>query len=367
MKRALLVLPLLLAALVWWERSLVARAAHEREARSRVGRLVPAEEKQGLSLSALRLERAGTGVLTYGRVRGRWRSLDTSLAPADLGAIERLVGGLLDAQGFVVSEEVSEAAAWGIGAPTSWRVSLCGPRVLEAPDGDVQLAFDLGASVPDEGGSFVRLRGAREVWAIDADPAALLEPPVAGLPPLLEPYVVPRDWEGWSQGLTRLAVRHAAGSRFALERRAVEVTPEELRAGRAPWEWVLVPDAGPGAAPPVTTGVTTGERPAAGLPAHAFSLFVQRLSYVDVLDPARRAELLEGTRRPDELLLGAEGGATLVLRLGAPLEDGRVPLWNEATGTLYAVEAELAALALPGVEAFLEGSDANPWDPWLRR
>lgn len=350
MTRTLLALAALLAGLLWVERSLAARAGEARASRSRVGHLIAPEERAQLSLSALRLEHAGQPLLTYGRVRGRWRQIETHLAPADVSAIEGLVKGLLDAQGFVVSDEPSEAALWGVATPEGWRVSLCGPKVLEAPDGDVQLAVDLGASVPEDGGSFVRRRGSREVWAIDADPRSFLEPPVAGLPPLLEPYVVPRDWPGWGQGLRRIEVRRAEGERFVLERRPVEVTPDELRAGKPPWTWILAP--GP------------AERPAAELPAHAFSLFLQRIPFVDVVDPARLEELGQAS---GELVLEGEDGSRLSVRLGAADAAGRALAWNDDTRTLFAVEAEVAPLALPGVQAFLEGATENPWDPWLRR
>ncbi len=354
MRRALVLLPLLLAALLLWERALARGAAGERDLRGRVGRIVPEERRAALALSALRVERPGVPTRTYGRLRGRWRALELFGAPADARAIGALADGLLDAQGFVVSDAPDEAAAYGIVGPDALRVSLCGPRVLEDPGGDVQIAFDVGASLPGEGqqGSFVRVRGAREIWSIDADPRAALAPRAGGLPALLEPWVVPMDWEGWRGGVTRVSVRDAAGARLALERRAREVTPEELRAGRPPWDWVLAPGA--------------LELPAAPVPAQAFSLFVQRLPYADVLDPARADALGARAGTGGALTLEAEGASPWTLLFGAPLPDGRVPVWSTPSETLYAMEPAPAALALPGVEPFLEASQANPWDPWLR-
>lgn len=351
MKRALLVLVLLLAGLFTWERALATRAHDARAQKSRVGRLISDETRAGLSLSAVRLERRGAGTLTYGRVRGRWRCLDVFLAPADVGALESLVQGLLDAQGFVVSDDTDDAAAYGIGGADAVRVSLCGPQVLEDPSGDVQIAFDLGASVPGQGGAFVRQRGVKEVWAIDSDPRAALEPTSPELPPLLEPYVVPRDWEGWRSGLVRLTVRRTDGPSFVLERRTFDVPPEELRGGRVPWKWILAP--GP------------SERDAARLQAHAFSLFVQRIAYVDVLDPRER-DALTGADA-NELVIECAEGPPLVLRFGNALPDGTTPVWNDDTSTLLAVDAEVLRLVLPDVGLFLEDSDANPWDAWLHR
>jgi len=351
MRRVILALTLVFAGLLAWERALAARAHDARAEKSRVGRLVPEALRAKLSLSAVRLERGGADTLTYGRVRGRWRCLDRFLAPADVGAIERLVGGLLDAQGFVVSDDTAEASAYGLVGADRVRVSLCGPRVLEDPSGDVQIAFDLGASVPGEGGSFVRQRGSRDVWAIDSDPRAALVSATPELPPLLEPYVIPRDWAGWRDGLVRLEVRPTGGPSFVLERRTFELPPEKLRAGRVPWKWILQP--GP------------SERPAARLQSHAFSLFVQRIPYVRVLDPARRDELVPPG--VSELTIEAAGSASLVLRFGPALPDGTTPVWNVDTGSLLALDAEVLPLTLPDLALFLEDSEANPWDPWLRR
>ena len=356
MRRALVLLGLSAALLFAWERNLSRRAALERLERSRVGQLVSPEERASLSLSALRIEERGQPTRTYGRVRGRWRCIEHFLAPADVGALESLVQSLLDAQGFVVTDRIDDASAYGVTGTSALRVSLCGPKVLEDPGGDVQLAFDLGSSVPRDGGSFLRRRGEPEVWAVDADPRAFLQHEPA-TPPLLEPYVVPRDWPGWRAGLTRLRIERAQGSRFVLERRRFELPPEELRAGRVPWRWILQPG--------------SSERDAARLQSHALSLFVQRIPFEEVLDPRLREQAF-GAATTDRLVLEAEGVDALELWF-APLpatrgdDDADHVAWNPETGTLFRVSGAVVDLALPSVELFLADSDANPWHPYLER
>ena len=191
MNRALVVVATLVALLFLWDRALLDAAHEERAARSRVGRLVSEEERASLPIAAVRIELGDEGLL-YGRVGGAWRCLDFHRAYVDGNAVESLVNKLTRAQGFVVSDDPGEAKTYGINTTDTVRVVVCGPNVVDDPNHDALVTFDVGTSVPGRDGAFVRLRGSKEVWAIDSDPRRELTPHAPGLPPLLDPGVVPR-------------------------------------------------------------------------------------------------------------------------------------------------------------------------------
>ena len=114
-------------------------------------------------------------------------------------------------------------------------------RSLEDPSGDVRASLEVGKSIPGAG-AFVRKRGTKEIFAIDVDPRAELEPRVApGLPPLLEPGAVPESWSGWESGLVEITIERADGERTLLARRELELEPEALAEGRMPLKWILDP------------------------------------------------------------------------------------------------------------------------------
>ena len=294
MRRRLLLLAAAAVLLAVWERSLASAARRERAARSRVGRMVPEEERASMPIAALKLEGGGQR-LTFGRVGGRWRCLELHQAPASRASIQSLVDKLTRSQGVVQTTDVEQAPTYGINTPATIRVSICGPRVLEEPGGDVLVTFDVGQAVPGRDGAFVRRRGTPAIWSIDANPHVELAERVApGLPPLLEPGLVPRDWPGWTSGLVRVFVDFADGSAYELAKRPVELAPEDLQAGALPWSWVLLREG--------------AERATANQATTAFTLFLERVPYLDVLDRAQRTALGLDTPRAVVTLAGYEEG-----------------------------------------------------------
>lgn len=346
MRRRLLLAALACAALVAWNLALESRAVERRSARGRVGRVLPAERRQGLPVAALRLEAAGGERWTYVRRAGRWSGLSFP-GVCDGAAIEGLIAGLLEARGLVVSEDTAEAPAYGIAAPQTLVVSLCGPRAQGDPGGDVLEAFEIGSSVPARETSFLRRRGERAIWSLDADlRAPLLRRGRPGLPPLLEPCVVPQAWPGWREGLARVRVERSGAPSFVLERRSVEVTPEELGRGQRPWSWTVVGDQGETEAAPA---------------ADAFAGFLPRAPWSDVLDPASGA----GAPPRARLVLEGAQGAALELLFGAPTAAG-TPLEVPAFESLVLVTPEVEALLLPAVEALTSPEEDDPWSAFLR-
>lgn len=351
MKRAVVVLALLVLALGVWERALSAGAAKTRAGRSRVGGLLTKEEREGLPIAALRVELGGEHWL-YGRVKGMWRCLDYREAPASPAAIQAVVDGLTKAEGVVYTADVAQSEEYGINVASTVRVALCGPHVLDDPNGDVLIAFDVGARIPGRDGCFVRRRGTKEIWGIDSDPRTPLETRAApGLPPLLEPGVVPSSWPGWKTGLQQVFVDLVDGTGYGLERQLLEIDPSELGPGKTPWVWML------------DTG--GDERRAAEGPATAFSLFLRRVPYADVLDRERRTELVLDPPHQTITLASSEGDP-LQLFVGPPLPSGGAPVWVPFSATLYLVPDAIVPLLAPEIARFAEGSEENPWDGYLR-
>jgi hypothetical protein len=121
-----------------------------------------------------------------------------------------------------------------------------------------------------------------------------------------------------------------------------------------PWEWVLLAPDGE----PASTRVVE----AAG----AFVGFLERLPYAAVLDPAQKESL--GLAPPRAVVtLEPREGPPLRLEFGPPGERERVPLWVEASGTLFHVEARTLELALPAREVLTaEHGEQDPWSAALR-
>lgn len=349
MRRALLVLVALLVALTLAERWLAGRELHPRA----VGALFAPEEAERLRHQpALTVELAGASH-RYGRVAGRWRCLSYHDAPADGRALQELLDGIARAEGVVHADSSAEAPAFGINTPRTITLAIQGPRA-QSPGGDVQAELEVGLALSTASGAssgcFVRKKGTREIWSIVDDLRAPLEARLApGLPPLLAPSAVPEAW--LEQGeLLRVTLARGA-ERQVVERRERELDPQTSPPGLRPWKWVRVGSEGPGGEAEVSEG---------------YPSFLLRLPYVDVLDPARRAEV--GLDTPAATLtLEARAGAPLVLAFGARDAGGRVALWVADSGTLYLVGPETFRLALPDAPLLATPpGDEDPWSQALR-
>lgn len=322
MRAALYTLAGLVVLLLVADRALAGRAEESRLARQRVGTLFTQEEAEELRrLPALTLELSGERH-RYGRIEGEWRCLSRFDAPCDGRLVQELIDAVVRAEGLVQTRRVEDAPRYGINVPETARIVLQGPRAGQAPGGDVRAVLEVGSG--DEAGSFARRQGTKEIWSVAGDlRARLARRPAPGLPPLLQEGLVPQRWRETSGGIVRLE-RRAPDGTLIVERRERELEPSEVRPGMLPWTWVLDPGA--------------NERADDGL--ERFVAAVEALTYVDVLDPARGAEL--GLETPVATLV-------LVPHEGAPLELAFGP--RDAAGGVAAVDGTLYRLASTALDA----------------
>lgn len=349
MRRAVLKLALLVLALLLVERGLAVRAARSRAETRRVGMLFTREEAERLRKQpALRIEASGESH-AYGRIEGQWRCLSYHQAPADGRALQALLDGIVQAEGIVHAATSEEAPAFGINTPHTLRVSIQGPRAGQDPAGDVLATLEIGASERGREGCFVRRKGTREIWSIASDLRVPIERRLGpDLPPLLEPALVPGAWLELG-GAVRIVLERA-GTRTSLERRERALDPSEMTPGALPWKWVLVP-------------------PAPDSPAHeipeSFVSFLERLPYVAVLDPARRAELVPEPASASVTLETPQGPAVR-LEFG-PASADALAVWVPLSGTLYQLDADMVELALPTQERLTAPpASEDPWSAALR-
>jgi hypothetical protein len=360
MIRPLGMLAALVLALALADAWLASRERRARDEERRVGALFPREEAEHLRKQpALRIELAGEAH-SYGRVDGRWRCLSYHQAPADARAVQALLDGIAQAEGIVHADTSEEAPAFGINTPRTLRVSIQGARATQDRGGDVLATLEIGSAQGGREGCFVRRKGTPEIWSIASDLRAPLERRLApGLPPLLEPSVTPAAWLEEGGGAVRVTLARGE-ARTVLERRERELDPAAMEPGTVPWEWILDPA---GAA-------TVLDERVAG----AFTGFLERLPYVAVLDPAKKDALVLAATEAT-ITLEARTEAPLVLAFGRSAGEEPVPLWVDSSGTLFQVEAAIAALALPEAASLLEAAalaaeraqdEDDPWSAALR-
>ncbi|HKB14624.1 MAG TPA: hypothetical protein VKF62_01085, partial [Planctomycetota bacterium] len=220
------------------------------------------------------------------------------------------------------------------------------------PASDLLLSLDVGAAAPAIGGGYVRRTGEREIWSVDVNLREELAPEgPTPLPPLVERTLFPTAWPGAAKGMKSFRVEPAGAEPFELEGRPREVSPEDMRAGKSPWQWFV-------------------KRPSGELPANE----ALASSYAAFLQRAPRLEVAEATLEPQAGLSSPMGKVVLVPNEGDPLVvtvgSGRigtgVPVKNSFGGTLDLAAPLVAQLLLPRAEQLLQPAGPNPWEPFLK-
>jgi hypothetical protein len=353
MGRQLTIMAVALAALVAWERSLVRQAATVRSESARIVRVFDAETMlEGRPIAAIRI-RHGDAIYLYIYHEGIWRCMQAHGAPALASKIDAIVPKLFAAEGVVQTTRAEEAAVYGVDTEETIRLALCGAGVLEDPTGDVILAIDIGRSIPATGGSFVRpADGGGEIWAVNVDFRDELAGMEQGMPPMLDPHVVPEAWPGWRTGLRRIVIEIAGDERTIVQRHERELSDEEQRAGMPSWQWTV--ERGDIVRPGDLTQLWT------------YTNFLASLPYAGILAPRPAEEI--GLDHPRAVLtMESADGQRAQIVIGGSSPRGGVVALSTVARTVFELDPALVDALLPPAQLLTGEHDENPWDQWLRR
>lgn len=312
---------------------------HRREAARRLGSTLRPLVHPALQVVPERVRRvqvrvgAGAHHWTYER-RGRaWRYPARFGAYASGDRLEFLLSSLLSSTGTAVSTDPEDLARFGLHPPQIIRLDL------EDEMGVALLQVDVGRVAPGPRGGEVYVRRVAQdtVLHLHANPRQALG---GGLPPMLDPRVIPRDLRRRAIVRVDFESDDPAGP-LALRRvtaePAVETGPGRPPAGLGPtYEWVATYD--------------SRRDTCVNASAYAYLSFLSDLRYRDIVDPAGREYQLGSSGR---LSLVDEEGAVDVLEMGARRGD-EVYLRLRPAGLVYTIDAGKARLLVPSRQLLME-------------
>jgi hypothetical protein len=344
MTRVWIVLALLLALFVGADLALARLERGSRAADPRIEKLVPEALAPGEKFAAISLARAGGArELLYVRKKGLWRSREAYGAVCDAAALQEILAGFLQARGVLraeAREDPARAREYGLDGEDRIAIAFHGPKILEAADRDVFLAFEVGRSFAQgpNGRCFVRRRGSERILEIDRDPCRMLRGTTDGLPPLVDTHLLAGSTSERFRGFSEFRVQRGEGAilRVANSESGWFVEREGRREDALPWR----------------VGGYMG-------------LWL-RGRFDAVESPARAAEL--GLSPPaTRITLVPDDGEPIEVQLSAPDPSRRAYVWNRATNVVMVVQADLEPLLAPAPELFLDAARPNPWEAWLRK
>ena len=340
--------------LVALNRGVETTRGEERTARLAVQRLLPEEQRAELRVALIGIERGGADGsperLLYARSKGVWRCETFYRIHAREDLIVDLLDAVAAAEAVPHSADPAHPERYGLDTERTLTLRFYGPGFKQREDRDLRYTLEVGDSIPGAAGSWVRRPGSHAVLALNTDLRSRIEwAGGTGLPPMLDPYVVPATWEREAESLHAVLVERRDGQSFELA--VVYASPKERQAGADPFEWRL------------RYGATdVALHPFLGM---GYSLFLMRTPYAGVVRPAQLASL--DLDRPRAVItLTPRRGEPLVLRVGAPLEGGLVPVLNTELGLAFVVSSDVAELLVPTVDKFEKPGARNPWDAYLQ-
>ncbi|HET6201709.1 MAG TPA: hypothetical protein VFI25_02775 [Planctomycetota bacterium] len=354
MTKAIPLLAVLLGALVAADLALSKAGGETRRRSSKVRRLVPPAEREAERVAVLKLEGGGRfPPMVYAREAGGfWRCRTYHGALASEALVESVRKKLFEGGGVVQSVDPAKAPSYGLDMPAMVRLSVHGPRGLEAPEADRILSLDVGAAAPSMSGGYVRRTGEGEIWSVDVNLREELAPqePTA-LPPLVERTLFPTSWPGAKKGIRSFRIEPGGAEAFELEGRPREVSPEEMRSGKSPWQWFVK--------------TAAGEQPANEALASSYAAFLQRAPRLDVAEAGLEPQAGLGAPMGKVTLIPNEGDP-LVVTVGSGRIGASVPVKNSFGQTLDLAAPLVAPLLVPRAEQLLQPAGANPWEPFLK-
>ena len=119
-----------------------------------------------------------------------------------------------------------------------------------------------------------------------------------------------------------------------------------------PWEWIIREG--------------ESEKTADVRQAHFYSQFLLQAPYAGLLSQKQREEL--GLDKPQSRIrLEAVSGQTLELLLGTQTAEGRTPVLNTFSQSIYEIHRETVSNLLPEAELLLDANKGNPWEEQLNQ
>ncbi len=358
MLRGIVVLAVLLAGLVVWDRALADEREAVRGASGRLEKLLDDAQRAGLVVAAVRVETAQGESFLYARARGVWRLLEPPVNTyVDQYALGGLMQSLLDAEGVVLTKEKLRAKSYGFGGDVALRVTLHGTGLQKDEDQDVLFGADLGFAIQGTDGCYVRPLGTHEVWAVDQNPRTFLtRPPGSSFPPMLDPYVLPVAFAATLGGFTKIEVERARGESYVLERGTDPALDSADPAASADFpggdSWVLVR--------------ADGRREACHpVPVTGYTIFLLRATYERIVGPADLDPAV-ADRPAVRLVLHPVQGEPFELLLGEPERSGGRVLVNLGTQTAFGLSPETADLLAPTPEVVSRVEAGNPWHEFIQ-
>jgi hypothetical protein len=359
MWKPVLAVALAAAVLAAVDRALTSSETSARVNTKKVGRLVPFAERGGgvkpvgTIPAALEVEYGKGTVVQYGLTAGVWRCFTYRNAPAAEDRVKGVVNKILEAEGIVETRESKRAAEFGLDTPATITLRLYWTPEDMARKAPPAAVVDVGRAVEGDAGSYMRKHGELDIWAVDANPLPeLVRVPNSPLPALLDPSIVPMYWLQASKQVKAIKIERTGAPAVDLEMREKQISPEEVRQGKFPFDWI--------------SKSASGEKVCDSKLAMGFTGFLMRAPYADIVDP---------TRIPQLGFENSQARVTLVPREGAPLElyvkasavAGRSLVYNAACQAAFEVPSDFANLLLPSEEQLVNPASPNPWSQILQQ
>ncbi len=347
MKRALVLLALLLAALIGVDRLLASRS---RATPLLVERLIDEARAKAMVVSAVRLESPGAAErFVLARTGGLWRALGSTNAVLDSRAIERTVSDVLGARALVRSAAPNELAAYGLDDAHAWKLQLCGAKTMSDPKGDVQFELRIGRASSDTA-TFALSGADPRVLELDVDLRTRLDASTSGdAPPFFDARFIAGSFPGVGRSIDRVFIDQKSGRSLELVRTPID--PNAPNPDEVSWSWQLVVD---------------GLAKECPLPrAEAFLAYLVTAPIDRPLPPKGVREL--GFDKPDaRLTVLSSSGESMVLELVTQTSENRALALNRTLATLGSLALDTEKLLIPSADDFFDLSRENGWDKWLR-
>lgn len=306
-------------------------------------RLAPGER----GIGAIRLYDSGGAELIYSnRIDGVWRCLTTTGAVVDLRIMNRLFDKMLTAPVRIRSDRPADPGAYGVGLDQTPVIALY-PRAGDgerAEDLPALLEIEIGHALADEDQTFLRVVGETAVLVLEADLDAELRTPAPGIPPLVDPHLVPASWPGAGGAPRQVQVRPRTGPAFDLLRIDAGDEGDPTESGS---RWVVRHPDG-------------REVPAMSIAAMAYSMYLLRTPIVAVVDPMRVGDHGLGGEGVSRLLVEGVGGAVLEVRIGE-MQNWGLPAWTSFGRSLLALDPAMESVLFPDPALLTEEGRESPW------